>query len=198
VDLTRTVPGDLVQANIILRPITTLVHNFFDPNLDIWGLINWIFVSFYWLILHDLGQIAPTTYAYENYNIIGDPIGVPNASIPATYHPTANNIFINDTLYQRYASYMRDELVPLGHFLSVPDFMPLDDSNQLQQIETKFLRSYNCLQRQWKGILSAVVSVLAANYALFFGAYSIFIFVAGWFQKRRDKFCKVSVKPRLS
>jgi len=192
--MTLTKPEDLALANIILQPMTTLVHTFFDPTLDIWRLINWIFVSFYWLILHDLGQIAPTTYAYEAYNIIGDPIGVPNASIPAAYHPPTNNIFINDTLYQIYASYMRNDLVPLGQLLSVPDFMPLDDSNQLQTLDCRFLRSYNCLERQWKGILSAVVSVLVADYALFFGAYSILILVAGWLQKKKYKFCKSPIQ----
>lgn len=166
------------------------MHTLIDPNFDVWRLINWIFVSFYWLILHDLGQITSTTYTYSAYHIIGDPIGVPNASLPAIYHPPSNNIFVNDTLYQIFSTYMRDTLAPLGK-ISVPEFKSLNNTNQLQPIETRFLRSYTCLMRQWKGVLSALVSVLAADYALFFGAYSGFILIAGWFQKRKLEHCKV-------
>jgi hypothetical protein len=48
-----------------------------------------------------------------------------------------------------------------------------------------FLRTYSCVKRQWKGALSGFISVLAADYALFVGAYQLAILAAGFFQRRQ-------------
>jgi hypothetical protein len=37
--------------------------------------------------------------------------------------------------------------------------------------------------KEW---FAATISVLVANYALLGGAYQIFIFLAGWFQKHKE------------
>ena len=36
--------------------------------LMFWEVINWLFVTFYWTILADLGQVVPTTYPIDRNN----------------------------------------------------------------------------------------------------------------------------------
>jgi hypothetical protein len=95
-------------------------------------------------------------------------------------------IFSSIILFQIYSEYMRNTILPIAN-VSLPSFLPLDEWNFLQPKQTQFLRTYNCLRRQSKGALSGIISVLAANYALFFGACSLFLLVVGWIQRRRPK-----------
>ena len=169
----------------ILEP-TAAVLKLYSPTIDIWRLINWVFVSFYWIILYDFGQVGPTMYPYSGYTVPGSPIAVINTSIPATFYPPINNIFVNNTLFEIYSDYMRNTLLPIAN-VSLPEFSPLDSSNRLDPAQAQFLRTYNCLRRQSKGALSGIISVLAANYALFFGACSLFLLIAGWIQRRRPR-----------
>lgn len=183
IDESRTNSNDLLLANTILRP-TIALFEALSPQFDIWKLINWVWVSFYWMILSDFGQVAPTTYpSPANIFLEGSPVKFPNLTLPATFYPPTNNIFINNTLFEIYSLYIREFL---QFPTSIPEFSELNDTNRAQPIETGFLRSYSCLKRDWKGVLSGTISVLAADYALFFGAYSLIILLAGWFQKRRQ------------
>jgi hypothetical protein len=185
IDVTRTKASDYLLANNILRPTITLLQAAVGANFDIWKLLNWLFISFYWTILADLGQVAPTTYDLAGF-IEGSPVGVANTSQPQTSFPATNNIFVNETLFNIYQSYLRDTLLPLYPGFSVPSFNSPSSRNQLQPVETAFIRSYSCLERQWKGVLSAIISVIVADYALFFGPYHFYMWLAGWLRKRRD------------
>jgi hypothetical protein len=182
IDFTRTKASDYLLVNNILQPTIALLQ----ADIDIWTLINWAFVSFYWSILADLGQIAPTTYYLSNI-VEGSPVGVANTSQPQTSFPPTNNIFVNETLFDLYQSYLRNTLDPSTPSYSLPSFSSLNNGNQLQPVETIFIRSYSCLQRQWKGVFSAIISVIVADYALFFGPYHFYIWFSGWLRKRRDK-----------
>ena len=192
IDYTHTSLSDLNKANQILAPTIQLVQSLL-PTLDIWRFINWIFVSWYWIILSDFGQISPTTHKYWDTGIIyGWPIEVVNITAPATFHPITNNIFINETLYRIYSSFLRD-LIPLAQAsITLPEFIPLNDSNRLQPIKTGFLRTYICRERRWKGLLNAIISVLVADYALIVGSYSLLIWAGSWYQKRQMKNCIAS------
>ena len=184
VDFSRTEPNNFAMANTILRPTIAIIEEFIGPKFDIWKLFNWVFVSFYWTMLVDLGQIFSITYFLEDF-IEGNPMNIANLSHPPTFHPSTNNIFINETLFEIYHSYIVDVLLPSVNY-SIPTFAPLDKNNRLQPIETVFLRSYTCLKRQWKGAISGVISVMAADYALFVGAYQLVMLVAGMVQKRQQ------------
>jgi hypothetical protein len=178
IDDSRTNSSHLLLANTILRPTTTLLQEYLGSQFDIWELINWIWVSFYWMMLFDFGQVTPTTYSPAgNVLLEGSPIVIPTFTLPATFHPPTNNIFINETLFEIYSEYFRE--ISMVFNVALPEFSALNDTNRLQPVETGFLRSYSCLKREWKGALSGIISVLAADYALFFGAYSIIIFFAG-------------------
>lgn len=186
IDSVRTLPNDLNIANTILKPTLAILQAAISSDFDIWKLLNWLMVSFYWTILADLGQTAPTIYNLTNF-IEGSPVGVANVSQAPRSFPSTNNIFVNETLFTIYSSYLRDVLLPLAPSVVVPTFSPLDNNNQLQPVETEFIRSYSCLQRQWRGVLSAIVSVIVADYALFFGPYHFYLWLCGWIVKRRDK-----------
>jgi hypothetical protein len=185
IDFTRTNPNDYLLANNILRPTITLLQAATNPTFDIWRLLNWVFVSFYWTILADLGQIAPTTYNLTNF-VDWSPVGAANTSQPQQFFPSTNNIFVNETLFEIYSEYLRNTLLPLFPVLDVPAFNSLNNGNQLTAVDTQFIRSYSCWQRQLKGPLSAIISVLASDYALFFGPYYFYLWFYGWINKRRD------------
>lgn len=70
-------------------------------------------------------------------------------------------------------------------YLNLPEFSRLSETNRLNETDESFLRTYSCLKRERKGALEGLVSVLAADYALFFGAYTAVIWIAAWIQKGR-------------
>ena len=183
IDHSRTPSLSLALANEILAPLVQMMR-LRIPNFDIWKLINWIFVSFYWLILSDFGQVSPTIHSNRRGRVEGSPIGVINQE--SMYYPPTNNIFVNDTLFQIYSTYFRNTLLPITDHPQFPEFEHLDRYNCLKPKETLFLRTYSCLERRWKGALSGIISVFAADYALILGAYSLVIFFVGWLQKRKE------------
>jgi hypothetical protein len=187
IDFTRTKSSDYLLANNILQPTIALLQASGGANFDIWKFLNWLFISFYWTTLADLGQVAPTTYSLTNFVPGWSPVGIADTSQPQTSFPATNNIFVNETLFNIYQSYFRDTLLPLDPGFLVPSFNSPNGGNQLQPVETEFVRSYSCLERQWKGVLAAIISVIVADYALFFALYHFYILFAGWLQKRRDK-----------
>lgn len=192
IDFTRTNPNDYILANNILRPTITLLRAAINPTFDIWRLLNWVFVSFYWTILADLGQIAPTTYNLTNF-LEGSPVWIANTSQPQQFFPPTNNIFVNETLFDIYSAYLRNTLLPFDPAFKVPAFSSLSSENQLMPVETGFIPSYACLQRQWKGVLSAIISVLVADYALFFGPYHAYLWFFGWLKTHRDENGLISI-----
>ncbi len=137
----------------------------------------------YWTLLADLGQIYPTTYAAGNSVAILDNTV---ALSTATGQSSANNIFVNNTLFTMYSEYLRETVLPL---LDIPlpsaPFAPLNEDNRLHEVEMTFFQSYSCTIRQLKSPLGVLVSVVVADYAFIKGAYSIFMFCAAWLQKRK-------------
>jgi len=138
--------------------------------LMFWEVINWLFVTFYWTILADLGQVVPTTYPIDRNNQL-------MFSSPSDYLPT-NNIFINETLYQLYSSFLQ----PLE-----PSVPPLNVTIGAGLPTMKFIKSYSCTQRQLKPPINFIISVVVADYALIMGGYSFALLIAGGIQKHRRK-----------
>jgi hypothetical protein len=67
IDGRQRTSDDLNKANFLLAPTIAYLHNNTAPAFDYWKLINWLYVSFYWTVLADLGQVAPTTYLDGNF-----------------------------------------------------------------------------------------------------------------------------------
>src|SRR5947207_1156160 len=93
-------------------------------------LLNWLFVTDYWIQLSALVHTAPTLYSVTLR-------GRPNFSHPTIY-PSTNNIFVNETLFQIHSSYLQETILPLIRIalpdLTLPQFLPLNDSNRLQPV----------------------------------------------------------------
>jgi len=70
---------ELAQANATLQPTISALQIKYGQDLDFWQLTNWFFVSLYWTLLADFGQVTLVT--------IGD-----NLTVPL---PQDNNIFTN-------------------------------------------------------------------------------------------------------
>ena len=172
-DITRR--EDLDTANTILAPTINIIHTQ-SPNVDIWRLLNWLYVSYYWMFLRDLGQTFPTTYVAVRESDRA------NFSLP-TRHNTTNNIFVNETLFQIYATYLNETFLPILK-MSV-DFEPPSKKNSLKLITTTFIRSYSCIERQLKPVVTVIFSVIAVDYSLLAAAYGLVMIFAGMCQKKR-------------
>jgi hypothetical protein len=175
------------EANELLAPTIELVRAVaLDSTFDFWKLINWVLVSYYWMLLYNFGAIAPTTYPPgpslrgTYFTGFGTP---PNFSAPIQYPPTYN-IFVNTTLFESYQDYLRNTLLPISRRFSygatIPPFLPIGENNHLQSVPISFLTTYSCSETQIKGWVSVIISVLVADYALITGAYSFFVWIGGF------------------
>ena len=87
IDKNRTLQADLDRANSFLSPAISNLHVQLNlTSFDFWEVINWLYVSYYWIVLADFGQTAPTIY-YDNNTL-------------AAQLTSTNNIFVNPTLLQ--------------------------------------------------------------------------------------------------
>jgi len=182
VDFESTLPGDYETVSLLLLPTTEWLQEELGINAYTLDLLNWMFVSYYWVLLADFGQTAPTTHgltAAEGFEV--------------SYEFSAkNNIFVNDTLFQIYYSYMQSVVVPIIQTfqpnLTLPDIAPPDGTDHLEpSADTYFLRSYSCLERRSKAWPTAAITVLVADYALIMGPYAFLTFLLGWFEKRKGR-----------
>jgi hypothetical protein len=176
VDLIHTRNTDYATANTLLAPTISLLRS---NQIDLWRLVNWLFVSIYWTTLNDFGLISPTPYVLPSSGF-----GNADFSHPIPF-PSTNNIFVNATLFDIYSSYLRDIILPFIGFPD-PEFAPVDEVNRLQQTGATFLRSYTCTIRQLKNKVGLIFSVWAVVYALVGGGYKVVMLIVGTFLKREE------------
>ena len=179
IDLSRTAQADLAHANSFLAPAISNLHVQLNSTaFDFWELINWLFVSYYWTVLADFGQVAPT-FIYEDDTI--------------SLFPPTNNIFVNQSLFAIYQSYLRETILPLlngtqtyNHRIPIfPPFLDLGTNNTLSATPTEFIRGYSCVLRQRKKWLGLIISVIVADYAMIMAAYKVAIFIGKKIQEGR-------------
>lgn len=168
-EIIQTLPYDFDEINQFLGLVG-------KQALDFWKILNWIFVSQYWISLYDLGHIIDLSDDYS----------------PDSNSNIFNNIFINDTLFEIYSSVLNDTLIPYYqewfiNYLPIPSFLPLNATNRIFPVPTTLSQTYSCSERKMKPWFTAFISVFAADYALIGTAYKIFIFIAGYFQQRKDE-----------
>lgn len=186
IDTSLTLPDDLAYANDVLSAAKSALDSRTNTEVNILELVNWMYVSIYWTMLFDLGQLFPVIY-YPWLN-----------EEPTTYLST-NNIFMNPTLFDIYYSYLNNTVMPLLGIntnvseLDIPWFDDPTAENSLQVSNTTFIRSYSCVERHWKSWLEMIISVIVADYALIGAPYAIVIFLAVQIQKRRHRDCKLSI-----
>lgn len=180
--------SDFDAANALLAPTINLIHKITgNSSLDIWKLINWMWVSYYWTLLYQFGSIAPTTYDLETTSKGTLPaftgFGYPDFSKPIQYEPT-NNIFYNQTLFEIYSTYLFDTLIPIYTHLnrtgkSIPTFLPFTNENRIEASPVSILTTYSCTIAQLKNWANGLVSVAVADWAFITGAYHFFIWIGG-------------------
>ena len=172
IDLSHTQQSNVDYVNTILAPVISSLQAQSNQTFDFWRLINWAFVSRYWTVLSDLGQVSPT---------ISDAAGAATPFLPT------NNIFINQTLFSIYDDFLRETVVPLvSRGSSIPQFDIMTEENSLKPVDQTFIRSYACTKRVLKDPLSLIISIFVADLTLTMGAYNVTIFIAMWIHKRRE------------
>jgi len=178
IDYTRTSSSDLISATSLISPIIAQL----GPNIDPWKFLNWFVVSFYWLFLLDVGQSFPTTYTTKPQDIVV--LEIPNFLSPVT-HTSRNNILLNSTLRQGYATFMNDSILPFLNLSHIAPFQPIEGQD-LSMIpgQRTFVRSYDCVFRQLRQGFSAFIQVLIADYVLLAGGFKVFCIIARMMQKR--------------
>ena len=149
-------------------------------QVDIWELLNWVFVVQYWSLLYDVGQVQPTLYSRINSFF-------PATFIPNEY-PSTNNIFINDTLFAIYASYFTDTIVPLLESTNgdAYSFQDLDSANALRTVDVQFNMAYTCTQIELKKTLSLIISVIVADYVFLNPTLGFIILFGAWYQTKTN------------
>jgi len=147
-------------------------------NLPACSLFSWFFTVWAYVALSDFGQLL-------------DPASIDDMNWPflKPSQIQQNNIFVNDTIFQRYKSVLLNEILPdeIGNLSSVVFHGHLNQTVGSIEAPIALDLTYLCSQRMLKGWLSLFISVLAADAALILGAHSLFILVAGHIQKRKDQ-----------
>lgn len=143
-------------------------------------VIGRTFYVLYWLYLADLGQI--TSIVWDD----ADPWNLTIPTHPSLYGDT-NNIFVNKTLYRNYLDYYESS-TPLGQAFTAQEAAGLISSFiPLQPIDTMFLQTYSCQQRQLKSGTSLILALVVADYPFIVGGFSLVIWVAATFWQKRQK-----------
>jgi hypothetical protein len=147
------------------------------PPAPVLDSIGFIFPLLHWLYLADFGQTSPTTYGSSL--TLGLDGGEPQTSnfYPAVQLPPTYNFLVNETMYQDMTAFINPNFV-------CPAFI---ESNglPLKPNETNFFISYSCNERQLKSPVSLIITVIAANYPLVIGGWSIVKWIALYLEKRR-------------
>lgn len=162
------VPGSpCVSSPMAVEQVPTLFG--LPEGSELSSILASMFYLWYWLSLADFGITEDNCFDLDG---------------------TSSNPFVNGTLFDSYNGFMRTVALPYIFGNGTPYTMDpsatIGPENQLQSSMLPFLQTYTCSQRQLKGWLSLLVSVVAADVALILGAYNLFIFVATYLQKRSE------------
>jgi hypothetical protein len=169
-------PGFFDRVNNILAPTVTQLqlqaNSTGVANFDFWEFMNWIFVSQYWLLLLDFGQISPSTF---DYNSEGDRL-----DYGPVRHTAAYNIFVNDTLFSQYDSYLRQTILPLFNY-TLADFLPINATNQMNERTVSLQMLYTCSDIRLKDSAGLIISVIVADWGMISSVVALGLFLlAAW------------------
>jgi hypothetical protein len=171
--------GFLDTINEVLAPtineILQLATAANVTNFEFWEFMNWIFVSQYWLILLDFGQIAPSTFEYDAQGNI--------LSYEAVRYTPENNIFVNGTLFDYYNSYLHNTIAPLFNY-TLAEFLPLNETNRMNETTTSLEVLYTCSDLKLKSPISFIISVLIADWGFISSMIAIVMFFLGVWKAR--------------
>lgn len=168
IDFTRTPVDNHIQASNLLQPLVFFMQSQTSPDIDIWKLLNALFVGYYWFILADLGQSSPTLYAYTNSSQYFVPS---NFSQPVSYS-ALNNIIFNSTL----ANIVFGNIISNGS--EIANSLHIATNATLSpDVDSRIRRIYLCTVMQAKPFVNLIVSVLGVGFGLIlaFISYGLFM-----------------------
>jgi hypothetical protein len=179
VDMTKTDQGNYTNAQALLREAENQLNAKSNLQVDLWKLINWIYVVQYWTLLYDLGQVQPTLY---------ERVGTfPSHYSPYTYSVT-NNIFINPALFQIYNNYFQSTIIPLlGIKTAPPTIPPPNSTNSLTPLFVTFQMGYLCTETQQKAWPSLILAIAIGDYTILCGSYGVFKLLADYWLRGRKR-----------
>jgi hypothetical protein len=177
---TLSVAWDLAGVHVELSEIPAF--SFFQSS------VGFIFPLLHWLYLADFGQTSSTVYPNLTFFRAAGP-NAPESSefYPAVQLPSTYNIFVNETGYDNMISFVFAWFESFTGDLpaNIPTFHQTSEL-PLEPNETSFVVSYSCNERQLKSPVSLVITVIAADYALIVGGYSIVKWIGMFLEKRRE------------
>jgi hypothetical protein len=156
-----------------ISSIISLAEKAKIPDFNFWKLMNWMFVSHYWTILLDFGQVSS---AVTNGSTI--------ASEPVLY-PTTNNIFVNETLFELYSAYLSNTVLPLLEN-QLPQFASLNQTNVMNASDITLKLLYSCTDLRLKSSGGLVVSVMVASWAFVTSLYAILVGIGSKWELRKE------------
>jgi hypothetical protein len=180
IDFTRTSIADFNQANTLLQPLLSLLQSRTNSSLNIWKVLNTLFIGYYWFILFDLGETSPTIYSNSSQYLV--PL---DFSQPISY-PNTNNIILNSTL---------STLIFSNTILDIrPDKVEeMDDIleaialfNGASNGDPRIRRIYLCTERQRKQVMNLLVSVFGQGLGLIMAGLTIGLFLLAKFLRVDD------------
>jgi hypothetical protein len=192
VDTSQTPTSTLSQVDAVLNnTIRALNANFATPagiQVNMWQLLNWVFVVQYWSLLYDFGQVQPTLYRKTS--------SIPT-DFTANEYTDVNNIFVNGTLFEIFGSYFQQIIIPLLNVLAVDGtslgdgrlyrFESLNSTNHLQPRNVTFNLAYSCTEEQLKKPLSLVISVIVADYTFINPVFGFIVLFGAWYERKKYK-----------
>lgn len=168
-------PGFFDRINNIVAPTVASLQRTATANgvanFDFWEFMNWIFVSQYWLLLLDFGQVSPSTF---NYNTQGDRL-----DYGPVKHTTAYNIFVNETLFAQYDSYLRQTILPLFNY-TLADFLPVSPTNRMNETTVSLRMLYSCSDIRLKDSAGLIISVIVADWGMISSVATLGLFILAW------------------
>ena len=137
------------------------------------------------MYLADFGQISPTEYPHLLSSWQGR-LGVLNFTKATSYPPT-NNIFVNASLYEIALN------TPTPLMNDTPSNYGVNSANINGDFPLKanhsavLVQSYYCQQRELKHPINLFITVVAGDYALIVGGYTVVVLMAAVIEKRRKE-----------
>jgi hypothetical protein len=160
---------DFAQAATLLQPLASFIESRINSGIDIWKVLNALYIGYYWFLLADLGHATPTTYPLSNQMLYPS-----NFSQPDHHHESiTNNVFFNQILFK---SVFSNIALNGSQAAQVSDAL-VSRSNTAWGVDPRIRRIYLCTERQPKRAINIIVSVAGVGFSLIATFYKLTIFI---------------------
>jgi hypothetical protein len=180
VNLTKTATTDFSLANNLLQPLVTILQSRSNSSINIWTLLNSLFLRYYWFLLFDLGHTSPQIYSHSAKYVVPD-----DFSQPISY-PTTNNVILNSSLADLI--FRRNPVLtnpsPIGEYRFVPGgemgrvLDAISRFNGSVSGDSRIRRIFLCTEKTRKHVMNLLVSVFGQGFGLITAFFGCWVFCA--------------------